>query len=136
MARQIEPEMSAWYLRRKALRAELLGALDSTDFSAVETAQYSAVATGPAPFPESLVMETKLLEQMRQGETRTFKADDGIGITLQVNTLESFRRAYLSQKQTKRDLLRHLAQKVEHGDRYDDLMLQQFTGTDKILSPQ
>lgn len=133
MARQIEPELLAWYTRRKALRDQFDTALASKDFAPVETVQYADEDSQDTPYPQTTEMETKLLTEMRNLATTEMTADDAISITLQVNTLESFRRAYLSQKQTKRDLLRHLAQKVAHEQRFDDLMLQQFTDTDKVL---
>ncbi len=135
MTRQIEPETSAWSTRRGILTQELYAALVSKDFSAVETNQYGASAASvTTPYPLSIQMETKLLAELRNLTNTTFTAADSIAITLQVNTLESFRRSYLSRKQTKRDLLRHLTQKFANEAKYDQLMLQQFISADKVLN--
>ncbi len=135
MTKQVEPELSSWSTRRRTLNQELYTALTSRDFSAVETNQYGAASAGvTTPYPVSTDMETKLLNEMRNLKSTTFNAGDSISITLQVNTLESFRRAYLARKQTKRDLLRHLTQKMANEAKYDALMLQQFISADKVLN--
>ncbi len=132
MTRQIEPETLAWHALRKAQREALTAAALSGDFSLVPAQPFKAATQGTYGFPVSVTMESKLVETYKNLETSRLDANDQIGLMLQINTLESYRRANLSRRQTRRHLLAHLQQKLAQEAKYDNLMLQVMTGTAKV----
>jgi hypothetical protein len=133
MARQVYDETSTWQTRRAALSAQLKTAMMSGDFSQCPTNQYGAQDQGQFGFPVTTDIEQVILVGYAQAGQTPFAGADAIGAFMQVNTLESFRRAYLSWKQVRRDLVAHAVQALGQTAAYDDLMLQQFVSIDKNL---
>lgn len=128
--RQIEPETTAWYLKWSGAQDTLRAGLNDRDLSSVPTRPYKDEPVGETGFPVSNQMEDKLFQAYQDSTDITI--DPQIGIELQVNTLESFRRANLSRRQTRRELLAHFIYELGQAPRQNSLMLQTMAGTAKI----
>jgi hypothetical protein len=131
--RQIEPETATWYQVWTKHLADFLAGFAASDFSQVTTRPFVDQPTGDTGFPVSVQMENKLVDAYVSGEA--FTVDQQIGIQLQANTLESFRRANLSRRQGRRELLAHYQHELGQASRQNNLMLQTMTGTAKIPPP-
>jgi hypothetical protein len=136
MGRQVQTETVPWYTQRQLLRHQILTAVTtaSYDFEFCQTVQYTDLPQGAYGAPVTVAMEAVLIAGYASPASTLLTNDDQISIMQQVNTLESFRRCYLSQRQTRRDFLAHLTQQLQQEDVYDNQMLQQFAGTDKVLA--
>ncbi len=132
MTRQIEPETLTWHRLRKSQREQLAAATLAGDFATVPAQPFKDADLGDYGFPVSAAMETKLVDAYKNLVTTKLNANDQIGLLVQVNTLESFRRANLSSRQTRKQLLAHLQHKLAQEVKYDDLMLQVMSGTAKV----
>lgn len=133
MTIQIEPETMAWLARRTTLRGATTVALSSGDFSGVPTQPYASAEPGVDGFPKATLLTQKMIDGVADASD-TLNAAGQMSILLQANTLESFRRMYLSQKQGRRELLAHAVFEASQAPKYDSLMLQQFVNTAKVVT--
>ncbi len=126
--RQIELETTTWHTLRSAANKTILGAFGSKDFKDVPVQPFVDADPGAIGFPPTIQMETKLIEAYESDE---INCDEQIGLQLQINTLESFRRAYMSRRQGKRELIAHLKADLDEVAKQADIMLQNMVGTAK-----
>jgi hypothetical protein len=133
MTRTIFQEVADWAAARTALRAKLITAMTTSDFQHVPANRYGTLPAGGYGYPVTVDLEAVILGQYQDLEHTTATANDAIGNYVQLNTMESFRRAYLSEKQTKRDFLAHYNWQLPMENKQDGLMLQQFAGVAKVL---
>lgn len=133
MTIQIEPETMSWLARRTTLRGTTTAALASGDFSGVPTQPYASADPGTDGFPKSNLLTQKMIDGAADASD-SVNAAGQMSILLQANTLESFRRMFLSQKQGRRELLAQASFEATQAPKYDNLMLQQFVNTDKVVT--
>jgi hypothetical protein len=126
--RQIELETTTWHTLRGAANEAILAALESKDFKDVPVQPFIEADPGTYGFPPTAQMETKLVEAYDSDE---INCDEQIGLQLQINTLESFRRAYASRRQGKREMIAHLKADLGEVTKQTDIMLQNMVGTAK-----
>ncbi len=131
--RQIEPETASWYQIWAKQLADFLAGFSASNFSQVPTRPFINQPAGDTGFPLSVEMENKLVDAYVSGTD--IAVDQQIGIQLQTNTLESFRRSNLSRKQSRRELLAHYQHELGQAQRQNNLMLQTMAGTAKIPPP-
>ena len=133
MTIQIEPETMSWLNRRSTLRGATTVALMSGDFSGVPTQPYATAEPGTDGFPKAALLTQKMIDGVADASD-SVNAAGQMSLLLQANTLEAFRRMYLSQKQGRRELLAHANFEATQAPKYDNLMLQQFVNTAKVVT--
>jgi hypothetical protein len=132
--RQIYDETKEFIKARKQSRVQLSNALESADFAEVEPQPFD-LDPGKYGMPVTEELEKTLLAA-HTSQTGEYSSDDQIGLLLQIDALEAFRRSNLARKQGRREMLVHLRYTLEQEDKYDGLFKQQIVGTDKIGSVQ
>lgn len=132
MTRQVEPATQvALALRSSTQTAVGRAFADPTLFPQVPAQPYLNAPQGPQGFPDTTAMETKGLT-FYGTDTPPGTAQDVASIHQQINVLESFRRSELTRRQTKRELLSHLAYEYQQAPLHNAAALQVFVGIDKV----
>lgn len=130
--REVTGETQAFLALRGIAREQIVDAIESGDFEEVDAQPYLEGDPGEGGFPATAETEEKLLGAHTSADTE-LNCDDQISLFLQIDTLEAFRRANLSRKQGRREMLAHLAFALAQENKYENLFQQRVVGTDKVV---